>query len=81
MGSILFYFGVIFFLHGSICCAFLPDFRKISCFAYQRIIGSLICYYECAGFYGWVGSGIIQPIIAAISCWRNLVAWCQHRDR
>lgn len=60
MGSILFYFGVIFFLHGSTCSAFLPDFRKISCFAYQRIICSLISYFECAG--ACVGSGSIKPI-------------------
>ena len=66
MGSILFYFGVVFFLNGSTCSAYLPVVRKIFCFTYQRIIGSLICYYECAGFYGWVVSGIIQPIIAAI---------------
>lgn len=77
MGSVLFYFGVIFIQHFSICCAFLPDFREI---AFQRSIGIRIHYFECAGFYGFVGSGIIQPIIAASSCFRNFVAWCQHSD-
>lgn len=48
MGSILFYFGVIFFLHGSICCIFLPVVRKIT-FAFQRSIGIRIHYFECAG--------------------------------
>ena len=62
MGSILFYFGVVFFLHGSTCSAFLPDGREIFCITFQLIIGSLICYFECAGFYGFVGSGIIKPI-------------------
>ena len=79
MGSVLFYFGVIFFLHGSICCIFLPVVRKIT-FAFQRSIGIRIHYFECAGTYGFVGSGIIKPIIAAIRFFRNLVAWCQHRD-
>ena len=77
MGSVLFYFGVIFFLHGSICCIFLPVVRKIT-FAFQRSIGIRIHYFECAG--SGTRSGIIQPIIAAISCFRNLVAWCQHCD-
>lgn len=57
MGSIL--FAVIFIQHGSIFCAFLPDLRKPT-FIYQRIICSLISYFECAG--ACVGSGIIKPI-------------------
>ncbi len=79
MGSILFYFGVIFFLHGSTYSAFLPVVREIF-FTFQRSIGIRIHYFECAGSYGFIGSGIIQPIIAAIRCFRNLVAWCQHCD-
>lgn len=74
MGSIL--FAVIFIHHGSTSSVFLPVVREISCFTYQRIIGSLICYYECAGSYGFVGSGFIQPIIAATNCSQNLIAWC-----
>ena len=70
--GMLWFWGII--LHGAL--AFLPNGRKT--YIYQRIIGSLICYYECAGTYGSVGSGIIQPIIAATIC--NLVAWCQHSD-
>lgn len=65
MGSILFYFGVIFFLHGSTCSAFLPVVRKIT-FAFQRSIGIRIHYFECARFYGFVGSGIIKPIVNTI---------------
>ena len=57
MGSILFYFGAIFIQHGGICCAFLPDGRKITCITFQRSIGIRICYYECAG-YAFVGSSI-----------------------
>ena len=46
----------VFIKNGAI--AYLPFGREII-FAFQRIIGSLICYYECAGTYGFVGSGII----------------------
>lgn len=74
MGSIL--FSVIFIQHGSTCSAFLPVVREIICITFQRSICCRILYFECAGFYGSIGSGIIQPIIAAISCFRNLVAWC-----
>lgn len=38
--GMLLFWGII--LHGGICCAFLPDGRKISFIIYQRIIGSLI---------------------------------------
>ena len=77
MGSIL--FAVIFIHHGSTSSVFLPVGREIF-FTFQRSIGIRIHYFECAGTYGFVGSGIIQPIIAAISFFRNLVAWCQHGD-
>lgn len=63
MGSIL--FSVIFIQHGSTCSAFLPVVREIICFTYQRIIGSLIHYIECA-VYVFVGSGIIKPIVNTI---------------
>lgn len=79
MGSVLFYFGVIFLQHGSTCSSYLPVVREIF-FTFQRSIGIRIHYFECAGSYGSVGSGIIQPIIAVSSCIRNLVAWCQHCD-
>ena len=75
MGSIL--FAVIFIQHGSTCSAFTPDVREI---AFQRSIGIRIHYFECARSYGFAGSGFIQPLIAAIRCFRNLVAWCQHSD-
>lgn len=71
MGSIL--FAVIFIQHGSTFSVFLPDGREI---AFQRCICCLICYFKCAGSYGFVGSGIIQPIIAATNCIQNLIAWC-----
>lgn len=70
MGSVLFYFGVIFFLHGSICCAFLPDLRKPT-FIYQRIICSLISYFECAG--ACFGSGTIKPHCATIIIFSYLI--------
>ena len=60
MGSVLFYFGVIFFLHGSTCSSYLPVHRKITSF-FQRIIGIHIFYFEYAG--ACFGSGIIiKPI-------------------
>lgn len=60
MGSIL--FSVIFIQHGSTFSAFLPVVREIFCITFQLNTGSLIHYFECARFYGFVGSGIIQPI-------------------
>lgn len=49
MGSVL--FAVIFIQHGSTCSAFLPDGRegREIIFIYQRIIGILVLYFECAG--------------------------------
>ena len=47
----------VFIKNGAI--AYLPFGREIICVIFQRSIGSLICYYECAGSYGFVGSGII----------------------
>ena len=51
------YFIAVFIKNGAF--AYLPFGWKIICFIFQRSIGSLICYYECAGSYGFVGSGII----------------------
>ena len=75
MGSILFYFGVIFFLHGSTCSAFLPVVREIF-FTFQRSIGSLIFYIKCAGSFDSVGSGIFKPSGNTVSPRCNLIAWC-----
>ena len=63
---LLFYFAAIFIQHGSTFSAYLPVVRKTKCIAYQRIIGCRILYFECAGGYAWVGSGIIKPIVNTI---------------
>ena len=56
------YFIAVFIKNGAIV-AYLPVGREISGICFQCLISRLILYFECAVFYAWVCSGIIEPVI------------------